>query len=237
MYRLLVISFLVILMAVPSTFADRRKYVWTYQYGTIAPDASELEFYQTTRIDQIDFWEYRIEIEHGISPKMDFSVYQIFAQTEGSSLRWDAVQLRGRCRLAEPGRFLLDPLFYLEYNRNIDLSEPNKLEGKLILSRDFQKVNLALNPVYEIAWAPGEPEHEFGFDAGLSYEFTYKLSVGIESTSRYELVDEGENEFGSYFGPTVSLATGTAYYTVGYTWGLTDDSNDARVRFLMGVSL
>lgn len=237
MFRSALLLALAALIAVPSVFADRRKYVWTYASGTIAPEASELEFYQTTRIDETDSWEYRIEIEHGLTPKADLSIYQIFAQSEGGSFRWDAVQVRGRYRLAEPGQFFLDPTLYLEYNRKIDLARQNKLEGKLLLSRDFDKVNFAINPVYEFFWAPGDPNHESGLDVGLSYELSHKFSVALESTTRYEFVRDADNETSSYFGPTISFATGEVYYTVGYAWGLTDDSNDARVRFLLGVGL
>ncbi|MEW6050516.1 MAG: hypothetical protein AB1644_05580 [Candidatus Zixiibacteriota bacterium] len=225
------------LITAASSQADRRKYVWAYGTQTIAADASELELYQTTKLAENDCWEYRIEIEHGLSPRADLAIYQIFSQKEGGSFKWDALQIRGRYRLAEAGRLPFAATAYVEYNRKIDLKEPNKAEFKLLLARDFDRVNLALNPVYEVFWAPGEAEHELGFDTGLSYELSYKWTVGIESTSRHEFIDAGDDETSSYFGPTISFASGEIYYTVGYAWGITDDSDDARVRFLMGVGL
>ncbi len=237
MFRTLAIALLIIVLAVPSSFADRRKYVWTYGTAIMSPDESELEFYQTTRIDNANSWEYRIELEHGISSRADMSVYQIFTQADGGSLKWDAFQLRTRYRLAEPGKVKFDPVLYLEYNRKVDLSKQNKLEGKLLLAEDFNKVNLAINPVYEFFWAPGDPIHEFGLDVGLAYELTYKFTIALESTSRYEILKDEDNETSSYFGPTISFATGSVYYTAGYAWGLTDDSNDARVRFILGAHL
>ena len=216
--------------------ADRRKYVWTYQYGTIAADASELELYQATQLSSHTKWEYRIELEHGLTPNWDLSIYQIFAQEEEQGLKWDAFQIRTRYRLAETGRYPLDPLLYLEYNRKTDLKKPNKAEVKLILSRDFGRLNLAMNPVYEISWAPGKPQHEVGIDIGISSEISYRLSVGVESVTRMEFAD-GKTETGSYFGPTISLAGGDVYYSLGYVWGLTDESDNARVRFLLGVGL
>lgn len=228
---------LALLLAAPSSFADRRKYVWTYQYATMAPEATELEFYQTAKLDETDAWEYRVEIEHGLTPRWDLSIYQIFAQTEGGPFKWDALQIRTRYKLAEPGRFFMNPLLYLEYNRKIELTKQNKFEAKLILGRNFDKVNLAINPVYEFFWAPGDPVHEIGLDIGLSYEPTFKWSFGLESTSRHEYLPGGETETGSYLGPTVSFATGTVYYTFGYAAGLTDDSNDGRFRFIMGIDL
>lgn len=237
MYRKLFLITLLAVIIAGSANADRRKYVWTYGYATIAPEATELEFYQTTKVDQTDSWEYRIEIEHGLTDRWDFSIYQIFAQNEGGSFKWDAFQVRTRYKLAQPGEFFMDPILYLEYRRKIELSEQNKAEAKLILARDFDKVNVAVNPVYELFWAPGDPKHEIGLDLGLSYEINFKWSLGVESTTRVEYVKDEDAETGSYFGPTVSFATGKVFYTVGYAFGLTDDSNDARARFIMGIDL
>lgn len=228
---------LIILLAAPSAMADRRKYAWTYQYAIIAPDNTELEFYQTTKLDKIDSWEYRMEAEHGLSPNWDLSIYQIFSQREGESFVWDAFQVRTRYRLAQPGRFFLDPLLYMEYNRKIDLKRQNKAEIKLVMSRDFDRINIAINPLYEFFWAPGDPVHEFGVDMGLSYEFSYQLSLGMEFVTRYEVLTDKDNEHSLYTGPTISYAPGNVFYTIGYLWGATDDSNDGRIRFLMGVGL
>ncbi len=216
--------------------ADRRKYAFTYQYGTIAPAASELEFYQTTKLAAVDSWEYRIEIEHGLTPKCDISLYQIFEQNQNESLKWSAVQLRGRYRLANPGEFLLDPLLYLEYNRNTDLTAQNVVEAKVILSRNFGRENLSLNPVFEVKFAPGEPVTEVGFDIGFAHEFSYAVSLGVEGSGRWESED-GETEATSYLGPVISMAHGEVYSTIGVGWGMTDESDDARVRLLLGVGL
>jgi hypothetical protein len=228
---------LALLLAAPSTFADRRKFVWSYQYGTIAPGNAELEFYQTTKLDRTDSWEYRIEVEHGLSPRWDLAVYQIFSQKQGESFKWDAVQVRARYRLAEPGVMLLDPLLYLEYRRKIDLQRQNKAEVKLILSRNFDRFALAVNPVYEFFWAPGDPVHELGLDVGLAYEPSMRFTIGVESTTRIKYLKDADNTTGSYLGPTFSYSSGGMFYTLGYAWGLTDDSNDARVRFIMGIEL
>jgi hypothetical protein len=201
------------------------------------PNATELEFYQTAKLDKSDAWEYRIEIEHGLSPRWDISVYQIFSQNEGDAFKWDAVQFRTRYRLVEPGQMMFDPVLYLEYRRKIDLKKQNKAEVKLLLSEDFDRFNLAINPVYEFFWAPGDPIHELGLDVGASREVSFAVSLGLESTSRIEFLPDGETETGWYVGPTFSLAPGDVYFTFGYAWGITDDSNDARMRFLMGVDI
>ena len=224
-----------IFVLISSTFADRRSYVWTYQYMTLPEGSTELEFYQTTKLSLFDTWEYRIEVEHGVTDHFDFSVYQIFNQKEGDAFRWDAVQFRARYRFGEVGQYLLDPLIYIEYNRKLDLTEPNKIESKLILAKNINKTNISFNPVYEFFFAPGT-EHELGLDIGLSYEFNPKFILGIESTSRFE-VEDNNTKTGSYLGPTMSFASGNWWYTIGTGFGVTEESDDARVRFLMGIQL
>ena len=215
-------------------YADHRNFVWTYQARTMPKDGTEMEFYQTTKLSDIDSWEYRLEIEHGLTERWDFSIYQIFAQEQGGPFQWDAFQLRTRYRLGEPGQWFVDPVLYLEYNRRIDLDLPHKLEAKLILGKTVDKFNLALNPVYEISFSPGTV-HEIGLDAGACWEFSPRYSLGLESTSRFEFED-GETIRESYLGPTVSFGAGRIWYTVGPAWGLTSHSDNARVRFLMGVT-
>lgn len=240
MFKKLILLALIVMIAVPAANADRRKYVWTYQPITIASGDAELEFYQTTKINEVDSWEYRIEVESGLTDRWDFSVYQIFAQKENTGLKWDAFQIRTRYRLSEPGTVLFDPVLYLEYRRKTDseTSKKDKYEAKLLLGKDFENGNFSFNPVFEYfpGINDGDNIYELGLDVGLSYSPNYKVAFGLESTTRYE--KEGDiSETGSYFGPTVSYSSGKVWYTAGIAWGITDDSNNARARLLIGVGL
>lgn len=235
MRRLALFLALLFSILTADSMADRRNYVWTYQYLTMPKNATELEFYQTTMLSEIEKWEFRFEVEHGLTDYWDLSVYQIFSQLEVNDFTWDAVQLRTRYRFGEEGRWFLDPLLYLEYNRKVDLKLPNKLEGKLVLAKTDSNFNLAINPLYELFFAPGT-KHELGIDAGFSWQFHPSFVAGMESTSRFE-VEDGETVTSSYLGPTVSFASGNWWYTAGVVFGLTDESDDARIRFLMGVEL
>lgn len=235
MFKHLYIYLLLFIVFSTSLFADRRSYVWTYQYMTLPKGHTEIEFYQTTKISTLDKWEYRIEVENGITDYFDFSVYQIFEQLEGEDFKWNAVQFRTRYRFGEVGQYFMDPLLYFEYNRKLDLTAPNKLEAKFILAKTVNKFNIAINPVYEYFFAPGT-EHEIGLDIGVSYEFSPRFILGLESTTRMEFEDD-ETEIGNYLGPTVSVASGNWWYTIGAAIGITEDSDDARVRFLMGIQL
>lgn len=206
-------------------------------------DATELEFYSTGKQNSgtADSWEYRIEVEQGITPKFDFSVYQIFSQTEGASLKWNSFQLRSRYRFGLAGEISFNPVLYLEYRHKLDnQSGQNKLEWKLLVGKDFYKTNISLNPVYEYLWATGYDSYqEIGIDAGISYSPSFKFSFGVESSLRnvfYSAVNK-EDKFESALGPTISIASGHTYYTLGVLFGLNDESDDVKFRLLMGVGL
>ncbi len=243
MFQKLMLIALIIVIAVPSVQADRRKYAWAYQTHIIAPDATEFEFYQTGKQNsgKSDEWEYRFEIEQGISPKFDFSVYQFFTQTEGSPIKWDAFQFRGRYRFGLAGEVPFDPVFYIEYKRKLEnKSSQNKIETKLLVGKDFNKLNISINPVHEYLWADGYASYqELGLDFGLSYAPTFKFSFGFESVSRQYFYSDNslDNKFKSSIGPTISYATGHTYYTFGLLFGLNDKSDDTQFRLLMGVGL
>ena len=243
MFQKVLLLALAIIIAVPSVQADRRKYVWTYQTTTMAPDAKELEFYSTVKENatKSDSWEYKVELEQGISPKFDIAMYQIFTQSEGASLKWDAFQFRGRYRLGLPGEVAFDPVFYAEYRRKLENgSGQNKFEVKVLLGKDFGKTNISVNPVYEAMWSEGyKPYQEVGLDAGISYAPSFKFSIGLESTTRqyFYTVAGKENKYKTSFGPTISFATGDSYYTFGIAYGLNDKADDTQARFIMGIGL
>jgi hypothetical protein len=100
------------------------------------------------------------------------------------------------------------------------------------LAKTLSKLNIAVNPLYEIYL---NYKQEVGLDAGISWELDPKLVLGLESTSRINIYKDGSTKSGSYFGPTVSVASGGWWYTAGAALGLTDDSDPARVRSLNRV--
>jgi len=219
-------------------FADRRSYVWTYEYHTMPKGMAELEHYLTLKLPDfnekdIHSWEQRLEVEYGITDRWDISIYQIFEQKDGGSLKYGAFQLRTRYRLFEAGSLLFDPLLYFEYKRNADLKAPNKMEGKIILARDFGALNLAFNFIEGFEFGGMDSEFESEYTFGTSYEFAPAVKLGMELFGNFKSGDEANH----YLGPTVSFASGKLWYSVGAGLGLTETSNDFRIRALLGIML
>jgi len=217
--------------------ADRRPYVWTYGYHTMPPGGTELEHYLTSKTGDLDnvgetSWEHRIELEAGLTERWDVSLYQIFQQPAEGGFRYDSFQIRTRYRIGESGLRPVDPLLYFEYRRPRDLTLPNKLEGKLILARDVRRFNLALNLIEEVKFAPGTV-WETGYAFGASFEPHPVIRVGAEIFGK--LVVDGD--LPHYAGPTLSIARGGWFYTVGLGFGLNDHSSDLQARAILGLDL
>lgn len=234
---MLIAGVVLFFMSQPS-LADRRSYVWTYEYQTMPKGMAELEHYLTLKLPDFDEqdihnWEQRLEVEFGITDRWDISIYQIFEQQGGGSLKYSAFQLRTRYRLFEAGALLFDPLLYFEYKRSANLKAPNKLEWKLILARDLGAFNLAFNLIESLYFGGIDAEFQSEYAFGSSYELVPAFKLGMELFGNFKSGDEASH----YLGPTVSFASGKLWYTVGAGLGLSDTSNDFRIRALLGIGL
>jgi len=63
----------VVVFGVNSANADRRGYVWTYEYQTMPRGHAELEYYLTHKLpdshkySQKNTWEHQVELEYGLT--------------------------------------------------------------------------------------------------------------------------------------------------------------------------
>jgi hypothetical protein len=228
------VLFAMLFMVSVQAMADRRSYVWTYEYLTMPQGETEAEYYFT--IENPDLNAFRdtsrfkhwIELEHGITDHWDFSIYQTFVQNPGEALKYEGLKLRTRYRFSERGVLPVDPLIYLEYIRAFEELE-DKIEGKIILAKDLWKINISLNLVGEIEKKGGEEwEDEEKALIGISIEPTPAFKIGGE----YEIA-----EMKAYLGPTISFASGENWLTIGTRWGLTDKARDFDLRMLIGIGL
>ncbi len=230
-----VLVLLVLFGAFPAS-ADRRGYVWTYEYMTMPKGTSEVEYYLTARVpdlhkyDDRNTWEHQVEYEYGLTDHWDVAVYQRWEQTNTQTddeFEYTGTKLRTRYRFGEKGMYPLDTLLYLEYVRPDDSDSPEVLEGKLILAKDFGKINVAWNQIVEDGISNGgQTEHAYA--AGLNYEFNPTWTLGLESTGN--LTDDKY-----YLGPTVSWAGEKFWIALGGLRGLNDRSDDLRARFIAGI--
>ncbi|MBT3228007.1 MAG: hypothetical protein HOD43_07635 [Candidatus Marinimicrobia bacterium] len=213
--------------------ADGRRYVWTYEYQTLHRGEAELESYTefshlNTDSGRQATTTLQYEYEIGMNNWFDVGIYQKFKQAHESPIAYDGFKLRMRFKLGEKGRWPLDPLIYLEYKDNAAFDH-SALETKLILARDFEKLNVSLNPVLEFEFDEDETGVEFEYTAGLSYRVHPILSLGLETKGNAD-------QF--YWGPTLSHGKNDLWFGIGLLIpGPETASTDRLIRFIIGVGL
>lgn len=234
--KILVLSLMYLLLNFTSdAYADRRSYVWTYEYMTMPKGMTEIEYYLTTIVpdthkSNVNTWKHWLELEYGITNHWDIAMYQQFKQSNksnGADFEYDGFKIRTRYRIGKKDQFPLDSLLYLEYIRDDDFSKPDALEGKIILAKDVDKFNFAYNQILKQELeSGGETEHEYAF--GANYKICPTFKLGLESKGNYT-----KEKY--YLGPVVSLSAKRFWASFGAVFGLNDRSDDIQTRAIIGV--
>jgi hypothetical protein len=219
-------SFAATLIVVPllahDAFADRRAYGTTYEavtapkgeldfesWSTFAPQG-EVEGGPSSRgIREM------IELEYGITDRWDVALYNMLDMiTSGETdSGYAGFKIETRFRPTDRGEWLVDPVFYFEFQQLFRGDTNQKYEAKLIVAKDIGNVNLAANLAIEEerttepAW-----NTEVEYAAGVSYAFSPAWIVGAEIFGKAESEDtmSGGSEINnrSWIGPSVSWAGG-----------------------------
>ncbi|MHC4171373.1 MAG: hypothetical protein ACYST5_00315, partial [Planctomycetota bacterium] len=107
---------LLVLFAADTVNADRRGYVWTYEYMTMPKGQAEIEYYLTHKVpdfhnyDNKNTWQHQVEYEYGLTDRWDIAVYQRWQQTNTANddkFEYTGTKLRTRYRFGEKGMYPL----------------------------------------------------------------------------------------------------------------------------------
>ena len=225
--RIALAAVLAAVISVPSSaFADRRIFGFTYPYMTLPRGSFEIEHYldlglggwdnpATPQIER-DWthpaWQHQVELEYGITDRLDFGFYNVFVQDPFGNLRFEGTKLRSRYRFADPGVFPIDTSVYLEASYFGDEIE---IEQRLILSRFFGRLEMTANFTAEQGFEIDghEWEHLITPSLGIGLHVSPGLAVTLEYVGRMQISEENVH-YTSYLGPGISVAGGPFYWTL-----------------------
>jgi hypothetical protein len=210
--------------------ADQKGYVWTYDYSTLARDSAEIELYQTSvtrdeKTSNTSDWQQQVEIEYGITDRLDAALYEVFEQPAGGAFTYEGFKVRLRYRVAEKDRLPVDILLYAEHVEST--SEASEFEGKLVLAKDLGRLNIAYNQIFAKKYEHGSSA-ENAYAAGVSYEVSPAFRLSVESKGNFK-----DRTYAA--GPTLAWSGGRIWANIGAVFGLNNKSNDREVRLLMGI--
>jgi hypothetical protein len=230
--------------------ADRRIFTYSYPYMTLPKGSFEMEHYLDLGLNNWDnpatseierdwtkpSWQHQVELEYGITDRLDFGFYNVFKQDPFGNLRFDGVKLRSRYRFADPGVHPVDTSAYAEVSYFGDEVE---IEQRLILSKILGKVEVVFNGTIEEGYEVNAKEWEFLLtpSVGIGYHLSNAVAFGVEYIGRIKVEEEEVEYFANYVGPSLSVAGGPFYWTTGAQWqlGKRSDIPSIQVRSVFGL--
>jgi hypothetical protein len=179
------------------------------------------------------------EITYGLTDRVEGAAYLNLAHPNAESLQYAGSKFRLRGSLFEQGELPIDFGWYLEmeWHRTPQFDD-NQLELELrpIVEKDFKKFEIALNPIFEKAVFVGPNKNkgfEFGYAAGIYYDWMRSLSPGFEFYGAVGLIDDNDplHQQQHYIFPVVKgELPGDIEYNVGPGIGLTRGSDRVIVK-------
>lgn len=250
-YRALALATAGIIVFSSPAFAHERHYAFNTEYRTIPQGEFEIEQSVTSKVPHWDIsnensFQYQTELEYGVTDKWTIAHYEHWDtenhagyDDDGRAIKdvtkYSGFNFETKYRFGEKGQYWIDPLIYFEISHDPRKAhEPVVLEEKIVLSKDFNKLNFTYNQIMEsVANRGGRTEHEFTF--ATSYELPAGFRAGIEIKGQYWNPEGHHNELA--MGPT--LAWGGKYFwvTAGALFGLNRAQDDTQARVIIGVPI
>jgi hypothetical protein len=242
----------ILLLSILPTFSavgGVRRFTFLYEANTSAPGSLELENWVTWqratgpgRFDQVDF---RHELEYGVTDKFQVSVYLADwlyeADPEHSGFAYSDSAIELIYNLTNP---VVEPVGLSIYGELRAGDRLIELESKLIAQKNFGPLILAYNATLESAWEGhdlAEREGELNQALGASYEFSPRISAGLELLHEFVFPQWRDNgHIRNFFvGPNVSYRTRNWFVTVTALAQATDTEGepDFQLRTIFGVGL
>jgi hypothetical protein len=182
--------------------AQESPYIVAYDHYLEEPGNLEVEYFSTfgTQRGGNAFLAHWMELDYGVKAWWTTEFYLDGQNTFGDSTVFSGFRWENRFRLLQHEHFV-NPVFYFEYEQisdadkiikeveghdvESDQATPNalarrdlkhELELKLLLSKTFNGLNFALNPLVTKNLLPSEP-WEFGYAMGASRPLTLNASA------------------------------------------------------------
>jgi hypothetical protein len=184
-------------------------------------------------------WYNSYELTYGLTDRIETAAYLSLAQPSGHGFWWAGDKFRLRGRLFDEGVLPVDLGWYveLEWHKTPQFDDADlELELKPTIEKDFGRLSVVLNPVFEKPlYGRGHDQgFEFGYRNATYYRWMRYVSPGVEFYGGVGLIDDNDplSAQQHYIFPVMwgELPHGIEY-NVGPGFGLTRGSDRVIVKF------
>ena len=235
-------------------YAHARHYAFNQEYQTLPQGLFEVESHTTAAVPRVgkhsseNSWLYEEELEYGVTDHLNIAHYQQWGTENKEGLDDDGVpnkdvtryagfKFETKYRIAEKGKYWVDPLIYIEYAydpRSRKEGAPHEFENKIVLSKDFGKWNATYNQIMDSKLGhKGRTEQEFTF--GLNRELLSGFHAGFEMKGQYWNPGRNRNELA--MGPVLACEGKYFWIAAGVLFGATRVTDDFQASVSVGIPI
>ncbi len=184
-------------------------------------------------------WFNAYELTYGLTDRIEAAAYLNLALPRGQGLWYSGSKYRLRGRLFDEETLPVNLGWYLEleWHKSPQFDDANlELELRPIMEKDFGRLSLVANPVFEkvLSGAGRNQGFEFGYRNAVYYRWLKYLSPGVEFYGGCGLIDDTDplRDQQHYIFPVLwgALPNGIEY-SVGPGFGLTPNSDRVIMKF------
>jgi len=145
-----------------------------------------------------DMYRTAFELTYGLTDHVEAAAYVNVAHPNADSFEYAGSKFRVRGSLFEQGELPVDLGWYLEleWHRTPQYDDSQlELELKPIIEKDIRKFEVSLNPIFEKGVFVGPNKNkgfEFGYAAGIYYNYLREISPGLEFYGALGLIDDND---------------------------------------------
>lgn len=243
-------------LATQGLHADERHFAYSYEADSILPKGKvEFEQWATLRSGKengvYSRWDLRHELEYGFTDTLTGALYINTTSTYANGVNGynDTNSMSFYGLSAEIKKMILsphlNPVGVLLYFEPAFSGKEAELEGKLVLQHIHnEKWNFAANIISELEWEyeanETEQESVLGLNAGVSYQLTPKVSLGLETKieSLFEGFYEEQETTLAYVGPNIHYGNDKVQLTAALLKQVTDnkvEGENVEFRLIAGI--
>lgn len=235
-----------LVLSVPTAAqADENLFAYSYGSETLPAGGTEAYLWATDRRGKgsgdYNAQDYRLELEHGFTNRLQASLYMNFLSVRGEGLDpviedvdrnfvWNGMQAAAKYALLSPYKdpiglaVYLEPGFARYSGKDGEREDQRTLEAKILLQKNFagDRITWVGNLTGEQEWARAVGDDkwakEFAFEAstGLGMRIAQGLHLGAEGRYSSVYVHGNRDKWAIFAGPTIHYAARKWWGTLSY---------------------
>jgi hypothetical protein len=192
-----------------------------------------------THSDKNNAQDHEVALEAGLTPRWLLEASAGFSKDPDAGSKLDHVELENRFQFFESGENWLDSGLLVAYDFSTQTHQPDSLETKLLLQKDFGMITSTANigfsqNVGQYSGHTGGPDYVVLLNTRYRYNQYFQPGIELQSDlgQGHELGHFNDQEH--YIGPAVyGKLFGQFKYQAGYFFGVSDAAAQSAARVLV----